>query len=325
MLYVQYDGTRYSKTLVISEPFELRHLRYFVAVAEELHFGRAAARLGIAQPPLSQQIKRLEERLGVELFRRTRRSVELTDSGAALLPAARDLLAQAARVEQSVRRSAAGTTGTIQLGFVGSAAHELLPTLLRRFRERYPDASVVPSELSTTEQIAAIVRGALDAGLVRLPVESPDVATLRLLEEPLVIALPDFHRLASRRRLPLAALANEPFVMWGRPLNPPFHDEVIAACHDAGFSPNVVQEAGEIPTIVSLVAAGLGVALVPASMEQVRSDGVVYLPVQGPGVTIALALAWRRDHPSALVRNLVTVAREARPGRRARTPAGSDT
>jgi DNA-binding transcriptional LysR family regulator len=310
--------------IVISEPFDLRHLRYFVAVAEELHFGRAAERLGIAQPPLSQQIMRLEGRLGVELFRRTRRSVELTDSGAALLPAARDLLAQAARVEQTVRRSAAGTTGTIQMGFVGSAAHELLPTLLRRFRERYPDASVVPSELSTTEQIAAITRGALDAGLVRLPVESAEVATLRLLEEPLVIALPDFHPLANRRRLPLAALSDEPFVMWGRPLNPPFHDEVIAACHDAGFSPNVVQEASEIPTIVSLVAAGLGVSLVPASMEQVRSDGVVYLPVQGAGVRIALALAWRRDHTSALVRNLVAVARETRPSRRVRTPAGRE-
>jgi DNA-binding transcriptional LysR family regulator len=303
---------------LISEPFELRHLRYFVAVAEELHFGRAAKRLGIAQPPLSRQIKGLEERLGVELLRRTRRSVELTGSGAALLPAARDLLAQAARVEQAVRRSAAGTAGTIQMGFVGSAAHELLPTLLRRFRERYPDASVVPTELSTTEQIAAITRGALDAGLVRLPVESAEVATLRLLEEPLVIALPDFHRFAGRRRLPLAALANEPFVMWGRQLNPPFHDEVISACHDAGFSPNVVQEAGEIPTIVSLVAAGLGVSLVPASMEQVRTDGVVYLPVQGSGVRIALALAWRRDHASALVRNLVALARETWPGRRAR-------
>jgi DNA-binding transcriptional LysR family regulator len=303
---------------VISEPFELRHLRYFIAVAEELHFGRAAARLGIAQPPLSQQIRRLETRLGVELFRRTRRSVELTDGGAALLPAARDLLSHAARVEQTVRRSATGTTGTIQMGFVGSAAYELLPTLLRRFRERYPEASVVPAELSTTEQIAAIKRGGLDAGLVRLPVESHEVATLRLVEEPIVIALPDFHPLATKRRLPLVALADEPFVMWGRRLNPPFHDEVIAACHEAGFSPNVVQEAGEMPTIVSLVAAGLGVSLVPASMELVRSEGVAYLPVQGKGVRIALALAWRRDHPSPLVRNLVSVARETWPGRRGR-------
>ena len=307
---------------MISEPFELRHLRYFIAVAEELHFGRAAARVGIAQPPLSQQIRRLETRLGVELFHRTRRSVELTDSGAALLPAARDLLAHAGRVEQTVRRSATGTTGTIQLGFVGSAAHDLLPTLLRRFREHYPEASVVPAELSTTEQIAAIRRGSIDAGLVRIPLESHEVATLRLVEEPLVIALPDFHPLAARRRLPLSALANEPFVMWGRRRNPAFHDEVISACHDAGFSPNVVQEAGEISTIVSLVAAGLGVSLVPASMEQVRSEGIAYRPVQGKAVRIALALAWRRDHPSALVRNLVSVARETWPGRRTR-PAGA--
>lgn len=302
---------------MISTDIHLRHLRYFVAVADELHFGRAAKTLGMAQPPLSQQIKRLEDRLGAELFRRTRRTVELTDVGAVLLTEARDLLAHAARVEQAVRRAAAGTGGTIRMGFVGSAAHDVLPTLLRRFREAVPDGRVIPSEIPTTEQIAAIAGGTLDAGLVRLPISATDVATRALVEEPLVIALPDFHPLAQRRRLPLSALAGEAFVLFGRQLNPLFHDEVISACHDAGFSPDVVQEAGEMPTIVSLVAAGLGVSLVPASMERLRSDGIAYVPMQGPGVRITIALAWRREHPSPLVQHLIDVAREAWPSRRA--------
>jgi DNA-binding transcriptional LysR family regulator len=296
---------------LISDSFELRHLRYFVAVAEELHFGRAAARLGIAQPPLSQQIRRLEARLGVELLHRSRRHVELTDAGVRLLDEARDLLAHASRVEEAMRQVEAGTTGTIRMGFVGSAAHEVLPSLLRRFRERYPDAVVAPSEASTTEQVEAIGAGALDAGIVRMPIAAPDIATLRLVEEPLVIALPDFHRLAARSRLPLAALAGEPFVLWARHLNPLFHDEVLSACLDAGFRPNVVQEAGEMPTIVSLVAAGLGVSLVPESMERVRREGVAYVPVKGRAVRITLALAWRAECATPLVRNLVAVARTA--------------
>ncbi len=301
---------------MISDQIELRHLRSFVAVAEELHFGRAAQTLGIAQPPLSQQIKRLEERLGVQLLRRSRRHVELTDVGAVLLGEARELLAHAARVGDAVRRAAAGTAGTIHMGFVGSAAHEVLPTLLRRLREDSPDARVVPIELATTEQVAAIAAGAMDAGLLRMPISSAEVATRALVEEQLVIALPDFHPLAHRRRLPLASLAGEPFVLWGRQLNPLFHDEVISACHDAGFSPNVAQEATGMPTIVSLVAAGLGVSLVPASMERQRTDGVVYIPLQGRGVRIAIALAWRRERPSPLVQTLVRVARETWPGRR---------
>lgn len=315
-LYVQYSRCEYNETTVISPDLELRHLRYFVAVAEELHFGRAAARLGIAQPPLSQQIKRIERLLDVELFRRTRRHVELTDVGVLLLGEARDLLAHASRVGEAIRHAAAGNAGTVRLGFVGSATHEVLPMLLRRFREDSPDARVVPSELATTEQVAAISAGTLDAGLVRMPIASTEVATHALMEEPLVIVLPDFHPLAHRRRLPLAALAGEAFVMWGRQLNPLFHDEVISACLEAGFSPNVTQEAGEMPTIVSLVSAGLGVSLVPASMERQRTSGVVYVPLQGPGVRIAIALAWRRDQPSPLVQHLVRVARATWPARR---------
>ena len=301
---------------MISSDIELRHLRYFVAVAEELHFGRAAQTLGMAQPPLSQQIKRLEVRLGVALFRRNRRHVELTDIGAMLLDEARALLAHASRVNEAVRRAAAGTAGTVRMGFVGSAAHEVLPALLRRFREAVPDARVTLTELATTEQVTAIADGTMDAGLVRMPISSTDVATRPLVEEPLVIALPDFHPLAHRHRLPLAVLADQPFVLFGRQLNPLFHDEVISACHDAGFSPDVVQEAGEMPTIVSLVAAGLGVSLVPASMERLRTDGVVYIPLQGRGVRITIALAWRREHPSPLVSNLIRVARETWPSRR---------
>lgn len=307
---------------MISPAFDLKHLAYFVAVAEELHFGRAARRVGIAQPPLSQQIQRLEQRLGVSLLHRSRRHVALTEAGVTFLAGARELLAQAVRLQEAVQEGEPGTVGTIRMGFVGSAAHEVLPLLVRRFREHYPDVAVIPAEASTTEQVEAIRSGALDAGLVRLPVEDAGIATLRLLEEPLVVAVPDFHPLTRRKRIPLAALAGESFVLWGRRVNPLFHDEVVNACHDAGFSPNVVQEAGEMPTIVSMVAAGIGVSLVPASMERVRSDGVAYRPVQGRSVRIALALVWRAEHPSALVQNFVAVARTTLPSRRSPKRAG---
>jgi DNA-binding transcriptional LysR family regulator len=299
--------------------FELRHLRYFVAVAEELHFGRAAARLRIAQPPLSQQIRRLEASLGVELLRRTRRRVELTDAGRLLLEGARPLLAQAEALERAMARAARGDIGRLGVGFVGSVTQDVLPTLLRGFRDRHPEVAVTLSELSTLEQIEALRERRIGAGLLRPPVGDPAVATMPLLEEPLVAALPDFHRLARRRTVSIAALAAEPFVLIGREVNPAFHDDVVSACRAAGFSPDVVQEAGEMQTIASVVAAGIGVSLVPASVERLRreGDGVAYRPLRPSSVRLVVALAWRPADADPVVENLVGVARELwPPGRR---------
>lgn len=304
----------------VHTPFSLRHLRYFVVVAEELHFGRAAARLGIAQPPLSQQIQRLEAQIGAQLFRRTRRTVELTASGAALLPEARSLLRHAQHVAQVVQLAERGDAGTVRLGFVSSAAHEVLPRLLRALRERTPALIVEPYELATNEQVAALADGSLDVGVLRVPVDAPTLALQPLLTEPLVAAIPDFHPLATRKRIALSALADQPFVMWARKQNHMFHDAVIAACADAGFRPQVGQEAGELGTILGLVAGGLGVALVPESTRRARAEGIVCLPLQGRGVEIALALAWSHERTTPVVRTLTETAHELWPGK-GRRPA----
>ncbi len=290
--------------------FDLRQLRSFVAVAEELHFGRAAVRLGIAQPPLSQQIRRLEERLGVPLFVRTRRSVELTPVGELLLEGARPLLAHARELEDTIRNAEDMEGGTVRLGFVGSAAYDVVPTLVRRARVDLPGLSVIAVELPTTRQLAALRRGSLDAGIVRLPVE--DEATLErlpLTSDPTVAAVPDTHPLAGRARIALAELAGEPFIIWSRRNNPRAHDDVIEACRDAGFAPRVVQEPGEIDTMLSLVAAGLGVALVPGSMRRIRPNGVRYPSLEGRPIPISLALMWNTQRAGPAVRHLVETAR----------------
>lgn len=292
---------------------ELRHLRYFVAVAEDLHFGRAAARLRIAQPPLSQQIKRLETLLGAELLRRTRRRVELTEAGRVLLEGARPLLEDADRLEEATRRAGRGETGRLALGFVGSATHDVLPRLLRGFRERAPDVSVGLVELSSQAQAEALAARRIAAGLLRLPVADPGIAVLPLLEERLVAALPDFHPLARQGALSLSALADEPLVLFRRENNPAFYDDVVDACRAAGFSPRILQEAWEMLTVVSVVAAGLGVSVVPASVQGLRPQGVAYRPLTDAAVRLVVALAWRPADASPMVEALVDVARRLWP------------
>ncbi|HWH15851.1 MAG TPA: LysR family transcriptional regulator [Miltoncostaeaceae bacterium] len=292
----------------MENPVELRQLRYFVAVAEEGHVGRAARRVGIAQPPLSQQMQRLEVRLGVALFDRSRRRLALTEAGRTLLGEARVVLAAADRFQEVARQAAGGEAGTLRVGFVGSAAFAALPELVRTFRARHPRVVLDPVEMPTGEQVEALAAGTLDAGIVRAPAGGRELQALPLADEPLLAALPDFHPLAARAEVPLAALAGEPFVLFARENNPPFYDDVLAACRAAGFSPRVVQVARSMPTIASLVAAGIGVALVPAPMDRLRLAGVAYRPLRGGPVHRALALVWRRDDPSPLVANLVAAA-----------------
>lgn len=292
----------------MNDAFDIRQLRYFAAVAEELHFGRAARRLGMAQPPLSQAIRRLELRLGVTLLERNRRRVALTEAGRTLLAGARRLLEDADRLAETTRAAERGQAGTLRVGFVGTAAYEAVPALVRAFRAGHPDVVIDLVELSTGEQVEGLVAGRLDAGIVRAPISHPDLALVDLGTEPLLAALPDFHPLASAPEVPLAALAGDPFVLFARENNPPFYDDVLAACRTAGFSPRVVQQARSMPTIVSLVAAGMGVALVPAAMDRVHLPGLAYRPLAGAGVTRALALAWRRGDPSPLLENLRAVA-----------------
>jgi len=300
---------------------EVRHLRYFQAVAEELHFGRAAARLGIAQPPLSQQIRRLEELLGATLFDRTTRRVLLTDAGAVLLEGTERVVQTLDGVLDATRRAAGGETGRLAVAFASSVMFQTLPSLLRAFRDQYPDVVLELRELPTGLQLAALQAGELDVGFVREPPGTPGVAMETVMREPLVVAVSREHPLAgaldgagaegagaegagaepdggtgSPDDLVLedvCALAEEPFVLFPEELAPGLHAQVMAVCRASGFEPRVVQESRELYTTVSLVEAGLGVTLVPASIRKMGWEGVRYLPVSG--VETRIDMAWRED------------------------------
>jgi DNA-binding transcriptional LysR family regulator len=269
--------------------FELRHLRYFVAVAEELHFGRAARRLGIAQPPLSQQIRQLEQRLGVALFIRTSRQVALTPAGEALLRGARRVLAELGLAAAAARRAGAGETDALRVAYTDSAALSVLPSAIQRFRSAMPTVHLDLVEGSTAAQIDAVGRDLVDLAVVRGPVVQPALRTEVVLREPFLLALPDPHPLTARARVELAALGGEPMVLFPRHLAPDFHDTISAMCRAAGFTPLVAYEGAEYQTILSLVAAGLGVSLVPRSVGNLQRRGVVYreLPDAPPRAEIA--------------------------------------
>src|SRR5262245_26151182 len=288
----------------------LRRLRYFVVVAEELHFGRAAERLHIAQPPLSQQIRRLEAELGVELFRRNRRRVQLTDPGRLLLEQGRPLLAEADRIEELLHRAGGGEIGRLRVGFVGTASYVTLPAILRAFHERFPQVELRLDELTTGPQVAALHAGRLDIGLVRPPVEDPSLTLTPLVREELVAALPESHPLTPLSSVPVEALAREPFILFPREHGTGLYDDIITVCREAGFSPTIVQETNDTQTIVSLVSAGFGVALVPTSIATFPQPHVAYRPLTGSNVQLELALATRRDDASPLTDHFRQVAEQ---------------
>ncbi len=302
---------------------ELRHLRYFLAVADELHFGRAATRLHISQPPLSQQIQQLEREMGVELFVRTHRRVRLTEAGRAFQPEARALLLRLDDATAGARRVARGETGALAVGFIASATYGLLPRLYRRFRERYPDVSLVLSELSTAEQVAALRAGQLHVGLARAPVGDEGLVAEPLAEEPLLAALPRGHPLAARPAIRLRELAGEPFVLFPRQPRPGWIDVVQGACLGAGFRPSVVQEALELSTAVTLVAAGIGVTLVPAPAGALRLEGVAYRPLLPPVPTTQLLALRRADAALPTAMRFLEVAREVLASQQGRAGSSS--
>lgn len=292
---------------------ELRHLRYFVAVAEELHFGRAATRLRVSQSPLSQQIIQLERELGVELLKRTKRRVELTAAGEVYLKEARRVLAYSTRAEEAAQRAARGEVGRLVLGFAGSAAYGVLPLLLKASRERLPDLGVeLRGEMLSSELVRALGEDEIQVAiLMRTSTENPDLAVMVVRREPFVVALPVDHPLASRKLVDPRDLSKEPFVIFPRRRGAVLHDAVINACQDTGFSPRVVQEATELPTQVSLVSAGMGVALVPASMRRLRYHGVVYRSLLGRPPAPDTAVAWRRESETPTVQAFLQVVRAA--------------
>jgi len=289
---------------------ELRQLQYFLAVAEEMNFSRAAVRLQISQPPLSRQILQLEQEIGVELFRRTKRRVELTEAGRVFLAETREILAQ---VEQGVRlaqRASRGEIGRLVVGFEGSSTYDVIPISLKVYRERFPEVDLVVYAMTTEEQIQALLKNRIGIGFVVSPLNDKRLAIEIILREALILAMPESHPLVARNEVSVRELAGEPFIMFQRNRGCGLYDQVIAVCQRAGFSPRVIQEADEMQVILGFVAAGLGITLLSASVQQFQRPGVIYRTLQPSTPKVTLALAWRRDDPSAVLQAFIEVVRE---------------
>jgi DNA-binding transcriptional LysR family regulator len=293
--------------------FDLRQLRYFVAVAEELHFGRASARLHMTQPPLSQTIQALEAAMGAPLFARTKRSVALTPAGAALLPEVRRLLLQAEALPALVQRAAAGETGHLSLAFVSTADYSVLPAFLREFRESHPQVQIDLRESTSDVQLDDLKQGRIDAGLLIPPLPEEAKADLdyaTVLSEPLVLAAPHgLKALRGKQAVPLERLDGEPLIIFPRRIAPALHDAILACFHEVGLTPRIAQEAIQMQTIVGLVSAGMGIALVPQSVSNLKRTGVEYRALAGRAPQVETGLAWRRDNRSPVLRAFLDLLR----------------
>jgi DNA-binding transcriptional LysR family regulator len=297
---------------------ELRHLRYFIAVAEEKHITRAAERLGMQQPPLSQQIRALERELDVQLFRRKPRGVELTDAGSAFLTDARAILSQIDRAVATTKRTARGEQGQISVGFTSSAPfHPFVPRVIRAYREALPRVSLTLEEGGTMELLEYLRNEQIDAAFIRSPLANQEGLVIELLfQEAMVIAMPQGHVLAQRasadKALPLKALAGETFIVYRRHTGPGLYDAILSASNKAGFTPRIGQEAPRIVSTLNLVAAGLGISLVPESLQRMHMDGVAFRRVSGAVQPRApLYLASRRGEASTAVRKFLVLARRS--------------
>jgi DNA-binding transcriptional LysR family regulator len=289
---------------------ELRHIRYFLAVADERHFTRAAARLGIGQPPLSLQIKDLEREVGAALFHRVAHGAELTEAGKAFLDGVREMPLLAERATMAARRAARGETGSLRVGFTASAAfNAVVPSAIRAFRRAYAGVHLTLEEANSTRLVAGLQEGSLDAVFLRPGAPGSNQFQLRMLsKEPMVVALPETHPIAARKEIDLAMLKDEPFLLFPRAAGPTLYDVIVGACEEAGFEPKIGQLAPQLASVLNLVAGELGISIVPASMSQVRVKGVAYRQIAGQTPTAQLALAYRRGETSPVVRNFIARA-----------------
>ena len=296
---------------------ELRHLRHFVAVAEELHFGRAAARLVLAQPALSQSIMALEKEIGVRLLERTTRTVTLTPAGRVFLDECRRVLQQVDLAVDRAREAERGQAGTLRIGYVVSASYEILPPILAEFRRISPAVTLRMMSRSTAELIALLADGELSIGFVREFQEHPDLEAELLSAEALVAVLPADHPAAERPSARLADLAAERFIMFDRGRAPGLYDKVVSSCVDADFTPDIVQQSSDVQSVLGLVAGGLGVTVVPASFRHLSIDGLAYRELDDVDTTVDLSAVWHRDRRTSVLDGFLDVARAvARAGRR---------
>jgi DNA-binding transcriptional LysR family regulator len=288
---------------------EFRHFRYFVALAEELHFGRAAQRLQISQPPLSQQIAALEKEIGVSLLRRTSRSVELTEAGRRFLAEAREALAQADQAVDLARRAARGDVGRLQVGFVPVCG--VMPRAIRRFMQRHPDVRVTLRSMPSAEQLDCVQRGSLDVGFVHLPIAVSGVKSEPVESHALMVALPTRHRLTRQRTVAWRALEGEPFIGFPRSSAPGAHDALMSHLREAGLVPNVVHETDSILARLRMVGAGMGISLLPAYASHFNRPGVTMRPLGAPRVSAHIGLVHCPAHETPALARFLGVVREA--------------
>ena len=284
----------------------IRHLWLFLAVAEEQNFGRAAKRLGMSQPPLSEQIQVLEQALKVTLFERSRRGAKLTPVGAAILPAVRKFAEQLERLELAVEEAVAGQSGMLTIGAISTAMFDVLPGLIYLLKQRYPQLTVSVREIDSVEAVPALEAGDIDLAFARLDGDlGPAIQSLPLREDRLMVALPGDHPLASRTRISLSSLASEPLVMFSRKVSPVYFDNLIATCRASGFSPRVLHEVRSVASQIAFVSCGQGIALVPASLKKLAPDNVVLRALTQKLNVVTTAVAWNSQRPNPLVTELV--------------------
>jgi DNA-binding transcriptional LysR family regulator len=294
----------------MSEPLELRHLRYFIAVAEELHFSRAAKRLHIAQPPLSQQIRKLEHFIGHPLFTRNSRTVALTQAGETLLERSRYILRRLDDDLETVRRVGRGEIGTLTIGFIGSSMLTVLPALIGNYRKRFAKVDLRLRELTTSSLVDAIRQGAVDLGFLRDAGPTEGLIVENVLAERFVIALAKKHPLANRKRISLPDLKNEPLILFARELGPLAWDKTIALCETSGIRPTIVQDAPEWLTVLRLVSSGLGFSIAPACVATIQTPGVVCRELTKCPISTNIELARRSDHLNPIMEAFLAQARK---------------
>lgn len=289
----------------------LRHMWLFLAVAEEKHFGRAAKRLGMTQPPLTQQIQVLENSLKTQLFDRSRKGIQLTPAGQAILPAVKKFAEQVERLDMAIREAIAGHTGILTVGAISTAMLDVLPAYLEKMKKAVPELTISVKEIDSAEAIPLLQSGDIDLAFARLTGElGSDIESLPLARDNLVVALPYDHHLAGKNSVSLDALCDEEWVMFARRLSPVFFDSITAACHAQGFSPRIIHEVRSVASQIAFVSCGQGIALVPSSLERLSPANVVTLPLDNDIKVITTAVAWSSVRRNPAVNMFIEMFRQ---------------